>query len=112
MPDKEIGQGQIIIATSSGTSENGNIPFLYVAKDALIIQMGLDTNEFDESKLSYIYVDGREEAKEQISESQLTINLKEKELKVGKHKIEVVQFDNNKTDGQITTYKTASYECK
>lgn len=112
MPDKEMGKGKIEISTPDGTSEGGKVPVLFVSKDDLIIQIGLNTEEFDGSKLSYIFINGEKMGKEQLSEEQTSIDLKDNALKVGKHKVEIVQFDNDKTDGKIITYKTASYECK
>ncbi|MHB9943574.1 hypothetical protein CF065_18660 [Clostridium sporogenes] len=112
MPDKEMGKGKIGLSTPGGTSEGDKAPVLMVSKDDQIVQVGLNTEEFDGSKLSYIFVNGEEVAKEQLSETQTSIDLKGNALKAGKHKVEVVQFDNDKKDGKIITYKTASYECK
>ncbi|BDR64406.1 hypothetical protein K144316041_13300 [Clostridium tetani] len=112
MPDKEIGKGKIEISTPAGTSENGNIPSLFTSKDDQVVQIALNSEDFDGSKLSYIFVDGEEIAREQLSDTQTAIDLKGSALKVGKHKVDIVQFDNDKTDGKIITYKTANYECK
>lgn len=112
MPDKEIGKGKIELSTPGGTSEGGKVPVLMVSKDDQIVQIGLNAMEFDGSKLSYIFVDGEEVAKEQLAETQTSIDLKGSALKAGKHKVEVVQFNNDKKDGKIITYKTSSYECK
>ena len=51
-------------------------------------------------------------AKEQLAETQSSINLKEDALKVGKHKVDVVQFNNNKTTDSVITHKTVYYEVK
>ena len=59
-----------------------------------------------------IYVDGMENDKNQFEETQATIGLKEADLKPGKHKVEVVQYDNDKPDGNVVTYKVAYYEAK
>ncbi|WP_282804722.1 hypothetical protein [Clostridium tetani] len=112
MPDKEIGKGKIEISTPAGTSENGNIPSLFTSKDDQVVQIALNSEDFDGSKLSYVFIDGEEIAKEQLSDTQTSIDLKDNALKVGKHKVDIVQFDNDKTDGKIITYKTVNYECK
>lgn len=109
---KDTGKGTITINTPSGTSENSQIPVIYVDKDTSLTQIGLDSSEFDGSKLSYILIDGNANSKEQLGTSQNTLTLKDNDLKVGTHKIEVVQFDNDKTNGNIVTYKTAGYEVK
>ena len=64
------------------------------------------------NNLSYIFVDGMLNAKEQLAETQSSINLKEDALKVGKHKVDVVQFNNNKTTDSVITHKTVYYEVK
>lgn len=109
---KDTGKGNISISTPSGNSENGQVPFVYVDKDTVLDQIGLNARDFDGSKISYILIDGIINSKEQLGDSQSTLTLKEDELKVGTHKVEVIQFDNNRTDGNIVTYKTANYEVK
>jgi len=106
------GKGNILISTPSGTSENNNIPVIYVSKDTSVMQIGLDTKEFDGGKLSYVLTDQIVNNKTQLGNSQITLTLKGDSLKVGIHKIEVVQYDNDETTGKIVTYKTASYEVK
>ncbi|EPY2275086.1 hypothetical protein ACXAUS_004016 [Clostridium sporogenes] len=112
MPDKEMGKGNIQISTVGGTSEGGKIPVVLVSKGDKIVQITLNSEKFDGSKLSYIFIDGEEKAQDHLSKSEIVVNLEENNLKAGKHKLEVVQFDTNKKDGKIITYKTVSYECK
>ncbi|KGF09675.1 hypothetical protein HMPREF1635_01945 [Clostridiales bacterium S5-A14a] len=109
---EDMGNGTIMLSTPSGTSEDGNVPFLFVEKDDQLIQIGLDTSDFDGSKLSYVYVDGMEKDKDQFGDAQSTIDLEKNDLKVGKHKVEVVQYDTDKPDGNVVTYKVAQYEIK
>lgn len=76
-------------------------------------QIGLDAESFDGSKLSYIYVDGMLNSKEQLGDmSQTTLTLEGDALKEGNHDVEVVQFDNDETTGNHIPYKKASYEVK
>ena len=97
--------------TAGGTSENGNIPVIFVADESLI-QIELDTSEFDGSKLSYIYIDGTLNNKCQLGDSQLPLDLSGDSLSVGTHTVEVLQYDNDSPDGNLVTYKSASYEIK
>lgn len=108
----ETGNGTMYISLPGGTSENDEVPVLFVGEDDLLIQIGLDAWEMDGSKLSYIYVDGMLHAKEQLADTQTSIDLLEDDLNVGIHKVEVVQYDNDQPDGEMVTYKVASYEVK
>ena len=54
----------------------------------------------------------KETSKEQLAETQTGIDLEGDALKVGTHKVEVVQYDNDDPSGTVITYKTASYEVK
>lgn len=109
---EDMGDGTMYIACASGTSENGNVPVLFEAADTVLDQIGLDSMDMDGSHLSYIYIDGKETAKEQLAESQISLDLQGDALKVGTHKVEVVQYDNDEPSGTVITYKTASYEVK
>lgn len=105
---KEIGEGEIEINTPSGSSDDGNIPVLFSDKDTQLMQIGLETDDFNGSRLSHIYIDGKEVGKEQLADSKITLDLTGDMLKTGKHKVEVVQFDGD----NIVTYKIVQYEVK
>jgi hypothetical protein len=109
---EDMGDGTMYIACASGTSEDGNVPVLFEAADTVLDQIGLDSTGMDGSHLSYIYIDGKETAKEQLAESQISLDLQGDALKAGTHKVEVVQYDNDEPSGTVITYKTASYEVK
>lgn len=67
-----------------------------MSKDTLLNQIGLSSENFDGSKLSYIYIDGMLNTKEQLGEmSQITMDLEKDALKNGEHKVEIVQYDND-----------------
>lgn len=109
----DIGNGEIILHTSGGSSENGNIPVIYTDSGDLLIELGLESRDFDGSKLSFIYIDGNLVDKEQLSNlSEVNVDLQDFMLNPGKHKVEVMQFDNDDTSTQPITYKTESYEIK
>lgn len=109
---EDMGDGTMYIACASGTSEDGNVPVLFEAADTVLDQIGLDSTGMDGSHLSYIYVDGKETAKEQLADSQVSLDLQGDALKEGTHKVEVVQYDNDEPSGTVITYKMASYEVK
>ncbi|MBN8047416.1 hypothetical protein J0A94_06200 [Paraclostridium bifermentans] len=111
--DKEVGNGSVVLSTTGGTTENGNTPVVFVGQDTLLEQIGLSAENFDGSKLSYVYIDGMLNTKEQLGEmTQTTITLQDNSLKEGKHKVEVVQYDNDEQTGNPVTYKVATYEVK
>ena len=112
----EIGDGTLEIRTIGGPSENGNIPVIFFDKKELAdgiyatnADIVISTRDFDGSKLSYIYVDGVLQSKEQLADVDMSIYVNEKLSTVGVHKVEVIQFDDN---GNVITYKTAGYEIK
>lgn len=109
---EDMGDGTMYIACASGTSEDGNVPVLFEAADTILDQIGLDSTGMDGSHLSYIYVDGKETAKEQLADSQVSLDLQGDALKEGTHKVEVVQYDNDEPSGTVITYKASSYEVK
>ena len=109
---KDIGKGRIEIVTPSGNSKDGVVPFLFVAKDTSMVQVGLNVWEFNGAKLGYIFIDGVLNTKEQLGDTQMTLTIVSDALKVGKHKVEVAQFDTDKVEGKIVCYKVGSYEIK
>ena len=108
----DMGDGVFLVVTAGGSSENGNTPEIYVAADTSLLQIGYDTTGMNGSSLSYIYIDGMLTLKEQLSDSQGSLDLSGDSLVVGVHKVEVAQYENDVTDGTVTTYKSASYEVK
>ncbi|EAC2264243.1 TPA: hypothetical protein ACSYWY_12585 [Listeria monocytogenes] len=111
-PEKELGQGKIILKTESGSSENGNIPFMYKDDDLLTPSIGFEAWEFDGSKLTYIYIDDVLNSEEQLANTQTSLDLTTSDYETGVHEVKTVQFDNDKETGKIITYKTAKYEIK
>lgn len=107
----DMGAGEMYISTAGGTSEGGAVPVIFV-QDEFLIQIGLDTTAFDGSKLSYIYIDGMLSTKEQLGDSQTSLDLSGDALQVGTHSVEVLQYDNDDPSGSVVTYKSASYEVK
>lgn len=109
---EETGEGIVYISTAGGTSEDGNVPVIYAEKDTILMQIGLNAFDFNGGSLSYIYVDGILLGKEQLSDTQTSIDLSEQQLTTGTHKIEVVQYDNDDTSSDMITYKSMEYDVK
>lgn len=112
----EIGNGTFYLRTISGTSENDNIPVIYVDKDYLAgekfemeVDIGISTRDFDATKLSTIYVDGFSQCKEQLGDTDISIYVSANLSTVGIHKVEILQFDE---ENNVITYKSAQYEIK
>lgn len=112
----DMGKGTFVISTPSGTSENGNIPVIFMDESELAgklyetqVDLGLSARDFDGSKLTNIYVDGFLQGKEQLADTDTSIYISEKLSTIGKHKVELLQFDDNNT---VITYKSAEYEIK
>ncbi len=112
----DMGKGTFKIRTVSGTSENGNIPVIFVDKDYMAgqkyemeINVGISTRNFDATRLTTIYVDGVSHKKDQLGDTDTSVNVSSKLSTVGIHKIELLQFDD---DNEVITYKSAEYEVK
>ncbi len=109
----ELGNGKFSIQTEGGDSAEGITPVLFVTEEDVLIQIGYSAEAMDGSHLSYIYIDGMENAKEQLGEMvQGVLDLQEDALSKGIHTVEVVQYDTDEPSGNIITYKTCQYEVK
>ena len=109
---KECGDGTMVINTAISSSKNGKIPIMYVDKDTLFDEIGISVRDFDGEKITYMYVDGRLCDKQNIADYDGSIGLTGATLNPGIHKVEIVQYSNNKPTGKIVTYKTAQYRIK
>lgn len=108
----DTGDGIFLVVTAGGNSENGAVPVVYATPDTSLLQIGYETTDMNGGSLSYVYIDGTLSTKEQLSDSQGTLDLSDASLAVGIHKIEVVQYENDAPDKAVTCYKVASYEIK
>lgn len=108
----EMGEGTVYIATAGGTSEDGNIPAIYVANDTIMTQIGLKAWDFNGGALSFIYIDGMLIGKEQLANSQTSLTLEGEQLALGIHTIEVVQYTNDEPGSEMIAYKSMQYEIK
>lgn len=107
---KDTGKGTMYVATPSGTSENGKIPKLYISENTFLVQISLNMFEFNYTPKTYIYIDGKLEDTEHVSDMTTTLTLCENSLKRGMHTVEVVQYKNNNPKSKVITYKKAQYK--
>ncbi|MGE7889250.1 hypothetical protein ACQKN7_18045 [Bacillus cereus] len=108
-----IGEGKVKVITPDGTSENGNIPTVFIKKDTLIQQVELELSNFQSDKETFIFVDQMYTDKHQVtSTTQTTVQLKEKTLETGSHTITAVQYENNDPKGKVINFNQATFETK
>ena len=109
---KETGSGKIYVSTASGQTQTSVVPVLYVKGDEAAIQIGLKTENLSPSSLSYIYVNKVFLSKEQLSNSQISLNLPKDILKPGVYTVAVVQYENNDTTAKVIEYHEGKFEVK
>ncbi|MGL5714238.1 MAG: hypothetical protein ACRCX2_14555 [Paraclostridium sp.] len=110
--NNEIGSGQFVISTISTKSQE-ETPVIFVDEFKSLAQLGFQSEGFDGGRCSYIYIDGELNTIENLGEmDSITLTLGEENLIEGTHKVEVIQFDNDKTSGTPITYKISNYEVK
>lgn len=115
LPDgdyEDTGSGEIEIVTSNGSSADGIVPVLYVEGDTLVSQIGLNAWELDGLHLSFIYIDGYLNDKQQLADSQITLDLNADNLSEGIHSVAVVQYKDDTPESEMLLYKAAEYEIK
>lgn len=110
--ETEVGQGTFYLENESGTTENGDPITIYDGGDTQLMQIGLNTTDFDGSKLTYVYIDGELVTKEQYGDSQSSLDLESKHLKEGTHQVVLKQYENDDESTDPVTVKFASYEVK
>lgn len=110
----QVGEGIIYVSTPDGTSENNNIPEVMVDKDTTVTQIGLNAENFDGSKISYVYINEKFVEKIQLGEmTQTTLELQGEFLNPGIYTVSVVQFDNDDPEtGKVTQFAETQYEIK
>ena len=73
-----------------------------------LMQLGFEAWEMDGTQPTYIYLNGEEIEKTQLGDTQSSISLTGKALKVGIHNVEFIQRDGD----NVTFYRLAQYEVK
>ena len=109
----DTGNGTFGVVNESGSSLDGAEVVVFVENPKTdLIQIGFESQEFDGSCLTFIYIDGALYTKEQLGETQGTLTLVKDALAEGKHLVEAVQFENDEPDGTVKCYKSAPYTVK
>lgn len=108
----DIGSGTFFISTPSGTSQDGNVPVFLKDAGTLMTEVGYSAREMDGTHLTYFYIDGMENDKDQISDTDGSLIINGDMLSEGTHTVEVVQYDTDEPTGNVITYKSATYEVK
>lgn len=109
---EETGNGTFYVTTPSGTSEDGNVPILYFGEDDFLVSIGMEAWDFDGSKLTYIYLNGKEIETDQLADTQSSIGIEQDDIQEGENTVVAVQYDNDDPSGEIVTYKTATFEVR
>jgi len=107
-----MGSGTFFISTPSGTSQDGNVPVFLKDAGTLMTEVGYSSREMDGTHLTYFYIDGMENDKDQISDTDGSLIVNGDMLSEGTHTVEAVQYDTDEPTGNVITYKSATYEVK
>ncbi|CAB1262398.1 hypothetical protein ACFHWD_11235 [Clostridium sp. MT-14] len=105
----DMGPGKFYISPSSNTFKDGNVPIINIKKNTSSQKVEITPSEFNNKYMSYIFIDGVFNSKKQLSNSKTNMELKGNDIKTGKHKVDIIQFNNNKTTDTVLTHKTAYY---
>lgn len=106
-----VGEGKVTVVTPDGTSENGNVPVVFIKKDTIIQQVEIELANFQGDKETFVYVDKRFEETDQASElTQTTIELKKETLQPGVHTVTIIQYENNDPNGKVINLAEAKFE--
>ena len=107
------GNGTVYLSTAGGTTEDGNIPVVGASSATVIKQIGINAKGYDGTMMAYIYIDGVFADKQQLSDSQSSLDLSGDSLTEGVHKVEIVQYTGDTVSADnVATYQTMQYEIK
>lgn len=105
------GNAKAELVNASGSSEGGKT--ISILGDYAATQIGLNAENYDGSKFTYVFVDGKENSKHQFGEmTQTNITLQGDDLKEGLHTVEVIQWSEDDMKGEVLQYKKFQYEVK
>lgn len=110
----ETGEGALDLAHISGNTADGDEITVYYDKDTFPTSVAVETKGIDDSKLSYIYVDGQLVIDSQLGDSVREIQLQDTPvaIKEGIHNLQLVQYVDDKEGGEIVTFKQQPYTLK
>lgn len=84
---------------------------LFVSEDDMLIQIGIDYENFDGSLETYVYINEIFYIKEQVGElSQSSLDLTEDNLKSGDYTVTAIQFTDNDPTKEPVTMTEAKYK--
>lgn len=106
----EMGSGNFYLVNESGSTKDKESIEVMVEKDTSLLQIGIETEGIDGSLVSYIYIDGKLATKEQLSDSQASLDLSEDFLKPGDHQVVLKQYPDNDEKADPVTVKVANYK--
>ncbi|WP_050616253.1 hypothetical protein [Bacillus testis] len=110
---KPIGNATITVSTPAGNSKDGNVPVLFVNKDSLSESIGVDYENFQGDKETFVYINKKHHHTEQYASlTQSSEGLEGNFLKPGNYTIAAVQFEDNNPSKTPVTYTEAKYEIK
>ena len=117
---EDLGDGTFNIANQSGKTADGADITVFYDKDTFGHGLSVITEGINGSQLTHVFIDGKEVAKEQLSDSQTEVTLDSDELgkrsealAKGEHTIQLVQFsDPDDTSSEPTLIKTQHYTVK
>lgn len=104
-----VGEGTAFFSCDEGTTENGGTPHLAVNPQKLQAQVSIVTEGIPADKTTYVFVDGKEALHEEMSDGAHRLDLADGQLSDGEHSVEIVQFSDNKTTGDVTFYRVGRY---
>ena len=109
----DMGDGTFGIINESGSTLESADVVVYVGNPKTdYIQIGYESYDFNGGALTYIYIDGMLNTKEQLGESQGTLELAKEALEEGPHLVEAVQYEGDDSTAAVKTYKSAEYSVK
>ncbi|WP_419958988.1 hypothetical protein [Psychrobacillus sp. BM2] len=105
------GDATITINTPAGDSSEGNIPVLFVSKGDSVIQIGINYDNFDGSKETFVYINDMFDTTEQAGERyQSVLSLSEDNLTPGDYTVTAVQFTDNDPSNEPINLTTAQFK--
>jgi hypothetical protein len=105
-----IGSGNVVVKTPSGTSEDGNIPVLFVQENTAYVDIGVDLENFSGDKEVFLYINKIFVYKTQGGELiQTGIGLEGDNLKPGEYTLSAVQYEDNDPTKNVVEYHEAKF---
>lgn len=106
-----VGSAMITVKMVSGDSADGNVPVLFVSESDSAIQIGVDYDEFDGSKETFVYINEMFYTTEQVGErSSGALTLSEGNLEPGEYTVTAVQFEGNDPNNAPINFTQAKFK--